>query len=133
MDTNAYLASMLHRSLLVIHASLATAILVGGAMRFPPPTYQPLLDMTHGHAWPWAIGIGLSAILMLAHNQQVNMVGTFIGMVWMYMFASMFAVAVAEYPDAGATAPVAYFGLGLLNAILLTHYVILRRQSRGEC
>ncbi|MEO1960874.1 MAG: hypothetical protein ABGW82_07870, partial [Paracoccus sp. (in: a-proteobacteria)] len=48
----------------VIHLGFGLSVLVGGAIRFPPPTYAPLLDLTGGYVWPYGVLYLSSGILL---------------------------------------------------------------------
>lgn len=103
-----------------LHLALGVAVIVGGEKRFSFPTYQPLIDMTHGHTWIWGVWIIFSGLLMTIPARWFQISGLWMGMVWNVMWCSLFAVAIVQYPTAGATASVAYGGLAMIDAALLT-------------
>lgn len=92
----------------VINAGFALTIIIGGAIRFPPPTYRPLLDATNGEVWPYGVLFGLSAIGLLRQTWTSRLVGAIVGIAAHSTFAALFLVAVLSFPDAGATAWWAY-------------------------
>jgi hypothetical protein len=100
----------------VINAGFATIVLVGGANRFPPPTYEPLLDMTGGEVWPYGVLFGISAIGLLGRGYWSRMVGCAFGIVAHSTFAALFLVAVLRFPDAAATAWWAYLAFASQSA-----------------
>jgi hypothetical protein len=103
----------------MIHAGFGVAILVGGAIRFPPPTYKPLLDLSNGHVWPYGVVYLASGILLtLGQGPLVRMAGAIVGIVANSCFAALFLVAVLMFPDAGATAWWAYFAFATQSAAL---------------
>lgn len=109
-----------------VHIGLGTAVIVGGADRFPFPTYQPLIDMVNGEVWIWGLWILLASGLMIIPTRWPQVVGLWMGMVWHIMWCVAFSMAVVEYPNAGATAAVAYGGFALLDAALLTARIVER-------
>lgn len=94
-------------------------ILIGGAVRFPPPTYQPLLEATGGRVWPYAV-LYLSSgfLLILGHRLVTKMIGAALGVVAHSVFSALFLVAVFLFPEAGATAWWAYASFATANAAL---------------
>lgn len=116
--------------MIAVHWGLGLAVLVGGRERFQVPTYQPLLDITGGHVWVWGVSIIIAGALMIVPSRAVNMVGLWIGMVWMIMWTSLFAVSVSTYQQSAATPVVAYAGFALLNASLLTARALEREPTR---
>lgn len=103
----------------MIHAGFGIAILVGGAVRFPPPTYQPLLDATDGQVWPYGLTYLASGVLLIGgHHLVTRMSGAILGIVANSCFAALFLVAVIMFPDAGATAWWAYFAFATQSAAL---------------
>lgn len=120
----------------LIHMGFALAILVGGAIRFPPPTYKPLLDLTGGTVWPYGLLYGSSAILLIAGMRwQMRALGAFLGIIANSTFSALFLVAVLMFSDAAATAWWAYFGFATLSAALLgliwTHRPRRRDDRKG--
>lgn len=106
-----------------VHLGLGLAVLVGGAYRFPYPTYQPLIDMVHGKTWIWGLWILAAACLALIPTQWPQIVGFWIGMFWQILWGVAFTIAIVEYPTAGATAAVAYWGFAAIDAALLVALV----------
>lgn len=92
----------------VINAGFALCVFVGGAIRFPPPTYQPLLGATDGHVWPYGVLFAVSAVGLLSRKTWARMVGCVFGVIAHSTFAGLFLVAVLSFPDAAATAWWAY-------------------------
>ena len=125
------LAVAIYRALLVTHAALGVAILVGGAERFPFPTYQPLLDLTDGQVWPWGFSILASAFAMAVQGWWINMIGLGIGLLWMNLFSTMFFAAY-KYEQAGSTAPIPYAGLAMIIVALMTYKVVEHAVRRSE-
>ena len=104
----------------LIHLGFSLAVIVGGAIRFPPPTYAPLLDLTGGHVWPYGLLYGTSAVLLIAGTcWWVRALGALVGIVANSTFSALFLVAVFMFSDAAATAWWAYFGFATLSAALL--------------
>lgn len=114
----------------VINLALGVSVIVGGAIRFPPPTYEPLLALTNGKAWPYGLLFCLSGILMMNRRLKVLEIGTTVGLVAHNLFAAMFLVAVVRFNDAGGTAWVAYAGYAALHSMALGF--IMNRRSRDE-
>jgi hypothetical protein len=112
--------------MVVIHACLGTAILAGGSVRFPYPTYQPLIDIVNGQIWIWGFWALASAGLMMMPARWPQITGLWAGMVWQIMWCAAFSVAVVRYETAGATAAVAYGGFALIDAALLTARIVDR-------
>lgn len=110
--------------MIVLHWGLGIAILVGGPARFSIPTYQPLVDLTNGHTWMWALQIITSGALMMVPFKWPNIVGLWLGMVWMIIWTGLFSVSVMNSPTAAATPAVAYAAFAMINAALLTARVI---------
>lgn len=100
----------------VINAGFAFTVLVGGAIRFPPPTYEPLLDMTGGHVWPYGILFACSAVGLLSRGYRARLIGCAFGILAHSTFAALFLVAVLKFPDAGATAWWAYLAFASQSA-----------------
>lgn len=110
--------------MIVVHWGLGIVILVGGVNRFSLPTYQPLVDISGGHVWMWGVVSCIAAALMMVPLRWPNIAGLWIGMLWMIMWTTMFAVSVVESPNSAATPVVAYAGFVMINAALLTTRVI---------
>lgn len=118
--------------LMLTHFGLGVSIIAGGPERFSRPSYQPLIDITHGQVWIWGVLILLSSVLMIIPVRWLNIIGLWVGMAWMFMWAACFAISVATYPTAVATAMIAYTSLGAINAVLLTARVLEKpRRRRG--
>jgi hypothetical protein len=115
--------------MIAVHWGLGLSVLVGGQARFTIPTYQPLIDLTNGHVWIWGVAIMLSAFLMTMPWKVPTVVGTWLGMVWMIMWASLFSVSLLQYPQAAATPVVAYAGFAMINAALLTARLLERPEK----
>lgn len=112
--------------MIAIHWGLGLSILAGGKARFTIPSYQPLIDLANGHIWAWGVSIMVSAGLMMIPFKWPNVAGLWLGMAWMVMWASLFTVSVARYPNAAATPVVAYAGFAMINAALLTARILER-------
>lgn len=115
--------------MIVVHWGLGLSILVGGTARFTVPSYQPLIDMTGGHTWVWGVSSMAAAALMMVPFKWPSVAGLWLGMVWMIMWTSLFAVSLVQYPNAAATPVVAYAGYAMVNAALLTARVLERRRE----
>lgn len=102
-----------------VHLGLGLAVIIGGSARFPFPTYQPLMDMVHGYTWIWGVWILTAAFLMTIPTRWPQIIGFWIGMAWQIMWGVAFTMAILEYPSAGATAAVAYWGFAALDAAML--------------
>lgn len=113
--------------MIVVHWGLGLSILVGGQNRFTIPTYQPLIDLApYGQIWIWGASIMLSGLLMSVPFKWPNILGLWIGMVWMIMWSALFAVSLVQYEAAAATPVIAYAGYAMINAALLTARVLER-------
>lgn len=112
--------------LLFAHSGLGICIIVGGIDRLTPPSYDPLIDLVHGEIWIWGVWSLVVSFLLVIPFRWPNIIGLFLGMVWMWLWTGMFAVAVTQYPTASATAIIAYASLGLLDLGLLAVRVIDR-------
>lgn len=110
--------------MIAVHWGLGVAILVGGPGRFSLPTYQPLIDLAGGQTWLWGLHICLSALLMMIPLRWPNILGLWLGMIWMIMWTALFAMSVVQYPTSAATPAVAYAGFAMIDAALLTVRVI---------
>lgn len=117
----------------IIHLGFGVLIGLGGVTRFPPPTYQPLLDLTHGHVWPYGAAYLTSGLLLLGGQSWTRMTGAATGILANSSFAALFLVAVFKYPTAGATAWWAYLTLAsqsaALAALMWTHRGPRRREG----
>lgn len=118
--------SWIYNIMIGIHVSLGVAVLAGGEQRFPPPTYQPLIDLTNGETWIWGLWSLAASLLMMVPTKWPQICGLWIGMFWNVMWCACFALAVVEYATAGATAAVVYGGLAAIDAALLTARVVER-------
>ena len=118
------LAQWITTTMIAVHVGLGVVIVVGGSERFAPPSYQPLIDFTGDRVWIWGVIILLSAALMSTPFRWPNIIGLWIGMSWMILWMTLFAVATVNYPDAVSTAMVAYGGFAMINASLLTARVM---------
>lgn len=110
----------------IINLGFGVAILVGGAIRFPPPTYAPLLDLTGGQVWPYgAVYLASGAFLVYGPSLWSHLVGAVLSIAANSAFAALFLVAVLTFPNAGATAWWAYFAFATQSAtvafLLWTH------------
>lgn len=99
-----------------INAGFAACVFIGGAIRFPPPTYQPLLGMTHGHVWPYGVLFTLSAMGLLSRRYWTRIAGCVFGVLAHSTFSGLFLVAVLTFPDAAATAWWAYLAFATQSA-----------------
>lgn len=109
----------------------AAVIFLGGVTRFPPPTYQPLLDATDGYVWPYACAFLVAGSMLVgATTPAWKIAGYAVGVLAYSMFAGLFLVAVIKYPNAGSTAWWAY-ALFALQAATLAAFTWLFR-ARGD-
>lgn len=115
--------------MIVVHWGLGIAILVGGPQRFSPPTYQPLIDLAMGQTWVWGVHIAISGLLMTVPFRWPQIIGLWLGMVWMIMWTVLFSVSVTQSPVSAATPAVAYAGFAMINAALLTARVIEKKPT----
>lgn len=119
----------------VINGGFALAVLVGGAIRFPPPTYAPLLAATGGQVWPYGVLFMVSSIGLLAQPYWARMIGAVFGIVAHSTFAGLFLVAVIQFPDAAATAWWAYLVFSSQSAacagLMWCHRAHHRSLNRG--
>lgn len=109
-----------------VHVGLGVAIIVGGPVRFAPPSYTPLVEMTNGQTWVWGAWTLGAAMLMMVPYKWVQAAGLWLGMFWMIMWSALFAVAMIHSPEANSTATVAYAGFAMIDAALLTAKVLER-------
>jgi hypothetical protein len=110
--------------MMLVHWGLGIAILVGGPARFTLPSYDILLTMVGGRSWIWGLTIMFSATLLLLPFKWGQVLGLFIGLVWMNLWMAGFAISVVYFPTAAATPEVAYAGFAMINAALLTARVL---------
>lgn len=102
----------------IINIGFGVAVLGGGAVRFPPPTYEPLLRFTGDQVWPYGLVFLFSGVAMLLPEWRVRFGGVVASVLIHDVFASLFLVAVVRFADAGGTAWWAYFCFGAQSAIL---------------
>lgn len=117
--------------MIMVHAGLGMVVIVGGRERFVPPSYQPLIDFTSGHTWIWGAVALAAAAFMCVPLHWPNIIGLWLGMTWMIMWMTLFAVATVSYPNAAATPMVAYGGFALIDAALLTARVMDKCDKKG--
>lgn len=110
--------------MIMVHAGLGVVVIAGGKERFVPPSYQPLIDFTGGETWLWGVFALVAAAFMCTPFRWPNIFGLWLGMAWMIMWMTLFAVATVTYPTAAATPMVAYGGFALIDAALLTARVM---------
>ena len=109
---------------IMIHVGLASAIISGGTQRFSPPSYNPLINYTHGQTWVWGLWIAASAIFMATPFRLANILGLWLGMVWHTLWMACFAIATFRYETSAATPIPMYGGMAMICAALLTARVI---------
>lgn len=103
----------------IINLGFGVAIIVGGAVRFPPPTYAPLLEATGGQVWPYAALYLASGILLVGgHSTIPRVIGAAFGVAANSTFTALFLVAVVQFDNAGGTAWWAYLAFSTMNAAL---------------
>lgn len=103
-----WVVRLLTRTQGLVNLGFAAAVLVGGVIRFPPPTYAPLLGLTGGRVWPYGVLFAISAAGLLAPWYWPRMIGVAAGIVVHSTFSALFLAAILIYPNAGATAWWAY-------------------------
>lgn len=101
-----------------IHVMLGVATIAGGPERFPAPSYTAMLDFAGARVWPYGILWIVGGILMFLRTRPVRMIGVGIVVIISNLWASLFAVAAFQDPDAAYTPVAAYGGYGLINAVL---------------
>lgn len=101
-----------------IHISLAIATIVGGARRFPAPNYTQILDLTNGQVWPYGFMWLVGGLMMMVHSTGWRLAGTAFVVAVSSLWATLFAIAAYEVPNAAYTPVAAYGGYGLLNAVM---------------
>jgi hypothetical protein len=119
-----HLAQWLTSIMIMVNVGLGIAIFSGGIGRFSIPSYQPLIDYTHGNVWIWGVWICAAAILMATPFRSANILGLGLSMLWHSFWMACFAVAVIHYTKAAATPIPVYGGLCLFSAALMTARVI---------
>lgn len=124
-----HLAQWITSILIMINIGLGMAIFAGGLRRFSLPSYQPLIDYTHGHIWIWGVWICLSALLMATPFRYVNYIGLWSSMFWHVIWMACFTIATLHYETSAATPIPVYGGLALISAALLTARVIDRSKE----
>lgn len=115
-----HLAQWITTIVIVINACLAMAIWAGGLIRFPRPSYGPLIDYTDGEIWIWGALIFATVLLMSVPFRWPNMIGLWLSMLWHFCWMSCFLIAALEYNDAVVTPIPMYGGLAMISAALLT-------------
>lgn len=126
---DAHLAQWITSIMIMVHIGLGSAIFAGGLVRFSIPSYNPLIDYTHGNIWIWGVWISLSAVMMGAPFRRVNILGLWLGMAWHSVWMACFTVATMRYETAAATPIPVYGGMALVCAALLTARVIDRTEE----
>jgi hypothetical protein len=124
------LAEWVTAIMIAVHWGLGISVIIGGIERFTVPTYEPLIDITHGQIWIWGVWIMLSAMLMMVPLKIPNVAGLWIGMAWQIMWSSLFGVSLMQNDHAAATPVVAYAGFAMIDAALLTLRVIEKKPRR---
>lgn len=119
-----YLAEWVTIIMIMVHIGLGTAILVGGATRFTPPSYNPLVAFTFDNVWIWGMWILGCAFLMSVPFRTPNILGLWGAMLWHWVWMASFAIAVLNYDNASATPIPAYGGFAMICTALLTARVI---------
>lgn len=115
-----HLAEWITIIMIMYHVGLGVAIVSGGIERFSIPSYNPLIDFTHGQVWLWGACISISAILMSVPFRWPNIIGLWVGMVWHLVWMASFTIAVIRYETAAVTPIPAYAASALICAALLT-------------
>lgn len=124
-----HLSQWITTIVIMIHIGLGTAIFAGGAVRFSIPSYNPLIDYSHGHIWLWGVWISVSALLMGTPFRWLNILGLWLGMCWHTVWMACFTVATLRYETAAATPIPVYGGMAMICAALLTARVIDRTKE----
>lgn len=124
-----HLAQWITTIMIMAHIGLGTAIFSGGIVRFSVPSYNPLVDYTHGQVWIWGVWICTSAILMSTPFRWLNILGLWLGMCWHTVWMACFTIAVLQYETAAATPIPAYGSMALICTALLTARVIDRSKE----
>lgn len=119
-----HLAQWITTILIMVNIGLGTAIFAGGIERFTVPSYNPLVDYTHGQVWVWAVWICGCAFMMATPFRWMNIIGLWFGMLWHIVWMACFAIATIHYNSAGATPMPMYGGVAMIHAALLTARVI---------
>ena len=120
MWVDRHLAQWVTTILIVVNVGLGSVILAGGVDRFAPPSYNPLIDFTHGRTWIWGVWILLSGMLMTTPFRWPNIIGLWLSLFWHTTWMACFVVAVINFPGAASTPIPMYAGTALLSAALLT-------------
>lgn len=115
--------------LAIIHAGLGCSIIAGGSERFSRPSYDALLDMTGGRAWPYGLMfIGVAVMLAVPHP-AVSFAGHWAGVVALNVFSGLFFLSMVQYPAASATAWWIYFSFGTIHGFNLALMMVRRRRG----
>ncbi len=114
--------------LALIHVGLGTTIIAGGPLRFPPPTYDVLLGITGGRAWPYGMIFIITGIILTISHPKAIFIGHVVGIIAFNVFAALFFVAMLRSPTAAATAWWAYFALGTIHGFNLALMMVRRKR-----
>lgn len=115
----------------VVHVVFGIAVLIGGSIRFPPPTYQPLLNFTNGEVWPYGLVFLIAGVLTLFHKTIPIMVGLLLSAVIDNFWSALFLVAIFSSPNSGITPSVAFGGYALCDCVLLVLIATNRENPNG--
>lgn len=115
-------------NLALVHVGLGTSIIAGGSRRFPPPTYDVLLDASNGHVWPYGLTFVIVGLALTSPDPRVLFFAHWAGVISMNIFAALFFLAMVKNEAAAATAWWAYFGLGTIHGFNIALMLVRRKQ-----
>lgn len=112
-----------------LSVGLGCSIIAGGPARMPSPSYDVLLDLANGMAWPYGMSFILIGMVLGVPNPRVMFVGHVLGVCAYNVLAALFFVAMIRSPEAAATAWWAYFALGTVHGFNLALMWVRRKQG----
>lgn len=102
----------------ITHTGFGVVVLLGGPLRFPSPTYTPLLEFVNGRVWVYGVLFLAIGLFMLAHKTWLVLYGAVTGTILMTLWSTLFMQAASDSTTAGLTAFWAYAMFALGDVIL---------------